>query len=246
MFTYRALTGLAVATAVVVLAAGAQAAKYKEIAVTNGGTISGKVLLGDAKPEVQTFTISKNPEVCGTGAREVEWVRTNGGGLLDAVVYLEKVAAGKPFPEQAKKIAIDQKGCRFTPFIQAMANGGEIEVLNSDGALHNIHTYELIKKARRTVFNVSQPNQGDRFVKKIKLRKGVAMKIECDAHDFMHGWIFVARNPYYALVDDNGEFTIGDVPPGKYVVKSWHGRLGEKKTTVEVKAGATAEANFSY
>ena len=242
----KVLKGLATVATMVALATGAQAAKYKEMAVSDGGTLSGKVKLKDAKPEAQSFTIAKNPEVCGTGTRDVDWVRTNGGALLDTVVYLEKVDAGKPFPAESQKIKIDQKTCRFEPYIQAMANGGELEAVNSDPVLHNIHTYELIKKARRTVINVSQPEQGNVFTKKIKLRRGVAMKIECDAHDFMHAWVFVAKNPYYAVVDENGAFTIGDIPPGKYVVKSWHGRLGEQEQTVEVQGGATAEANFTY
>jgi len=242
----KIFTAVAVIAGLAALASGAEAAKYKETTVTNGGTLSGKVLLKNAKPEVQPFTISKNPEVCGTGTRDVAWVRANGGALMDAVVYLEKVKAGKPFTADSKKIEIDQKTCTFEPYIQVMANGGELTAVNEDSVLHNIHTYELIKKARRTVFNVSQPDQGNAFTKKIKLRRGVAMKVECDAHDFMHAWVFVARNPYYALVNDKGEFTIGDIPPGKYVVKAWHGRLGEQKTTVEVKAGATAQANLTF
>jgi hypothetical protein len=205
-----------------------------------------KVLLGSAKTETESFIIAKDAEVCGTGSRAVDWVRANGDRLLDAVVYLEDVAQGKPFPPEANKIAVDQKGCRFTPFIQVMANEGELEAVNSDPVTHNIHTYELIKKARRTVINVSQPNQGDRLAKKIKLRKGVAMKVECDVHNFMHGFVFVASNPYYAVVDDNGEFSIADVPPGTYVVKSWHGRLGETEATVEVTAGGEAAMDISY
>lgn len=243
----KLLTLTAALCTAVLFAQGADAAKkYKEVAVTDGGAITGKVLLGGAKAETQVFTISKNPEVCGTGERPVEWVRANSDALLDVVVYLDKVEAGKPFPEAAKKIVMDQKGCRFRPYVQVMANGGMLDVMNSDPVLHNIHTYELIKKARRTVLNVSQPDQGTAVSKKIKLRKGVAMKIECDAHDFMHAWVFVARNPYYALVDDNGAFTITGVPPGKYVLKAWHGRLGEQETTVDVGAGGTVEASFSY
>ena len=84
------------------------------------------------------------------------------------------------------------------------------------------------------------------FDRRLSMRRGVAMKVECDAHDFMHAWVFVAKNPYYALVSENGEFTIADIPPGTYVVKSWHGRLGEEEMTVEVTAGGEAEADFSY
>ncbi|MFQ5973075.1 MAG: hypothetical protein ACE5Q3_12145 [Alphaproteobacteria bacterium] len=229
-----------------VMANPADAQSYKEVEVSDGGAISGKVLAGAAKAEAQTFTITKDPDVCGTGARTVEWVRVNGDALLDVVVYIEEIDAGKPFAAEAVQGTVDQTGCLYTPYLSVMANGGELSVVNSDGVLHNVHTYELIKKVRRTVVNVSQPEGSDPVVKTIKLRRGVAMKVECDVHDFMHAWVFAAQNPYYAVADENGEFTITDVPPGTYVVKSWHGRLGEQETTIEVKAGETAAAEFTY
>ncbi len=224
----------------------AMAKKYKEVEVTNGGTITGRVLAGDAQPEVEPFLITKDQSVCGEGERPVPWVRINGDALLDAVVYLEKVKEGKPFPEELKTAEIDQKACAFLPYLQAMANGGKLAMINSDPVTHNIHTYEIIGRARRTVINVSQSEQGNVVTKKIRLRKGVAMKVECDVHNFMHGWVFVAKNPYFAIVDENGNFTIDNVPPGKYVLKVWHGRLGDKETEVEVQAGGTVEASFSY
>ncbi len=237
---------LAVAVAVLVIVPGAQAKKYKEGEVADGGTITGQVMAGSAEAEVQSFPITKNPELCGEGNREVEWVRINDGALLDTVVYLVEVDAGKPFTEESQTLSINQQGCRFAPYLSTMANRGELHVTNSDGALHNIHTYELIGSARRTVINVSQPEAGDEFTKTIKLRKGNAMKVECDAHDFMHAWVFVAKNPYFAVVDENGQFTIEDVPPGTYEIRSWNGRLGEQEATVEVGANGSVEVNFSY
>lgn len=222
------------------------AKKYKEMEVADGGTITGKVLIGSAKPETQKFLIAKDPEVCGTGEREVAWVRANGDALLDAVVYLDKVEAGKPFAEEAKKTLIDQKGCTFIPYLSVVANKGELEALNSDPVTHNIHTYELIGRGRRTAINVSQSEQGNTISKKIKLRKGVAMKVECDVHNFMHGYVFVAPNPYFAKVGEDGSFAIDGVPPGTYTIKSWHGRLGEQEQTVEVTASGVAEVSFSY
>jgi uncharacterized protein (DUF2141 family) len=62
----------------------------------------------------------------------------------------------------------------------------------------------------------------------------------------MHAWVFVADNPYYAIADENGEFKITDLPPGKYVVKALHERLGEREATVEVEAGGNGKVNFSY
>jgi len=243
----RKIVSVMAAAALMALSPAANAASYKEITVSNGGTLTGSVSAGSNQTEVKTFTISKDPQICGTGTREVPFVQVNNGMLQNAVVFLYKVKEGKAFPEGLDKMTIEQKGCEFHPFLGFMQNKGELTVVNSDPTLHNIHTYEQIGKARRTVLNVSQPNKGDVVTKKIKLRKGDAMKVECDAHDFMHAFIFVAKNPYYAKVDDNGHYEITDIPPGKYKVKVWHGALGEIDAgEVEISAGQSVTLDASY
>ncbi len=72
------------------------------------------------------------------------------------------------------------------------------------------------------------------------------MKVECDAHDFMHGFVFVAKNPYYAKVAEDGTFSIDNVPPGKYTIKAWHGTLKDQKSKIEVAAGGTANVDFTF
>jgi len=234
-------------TAMIGLASTAQAGKYKAIDVTDGGSISGSVLSGDAVAETKSYTISKDPNICGEGTRDVNFVRINDGKLLDAVVFLEKVKTGKPFADEVASLEIDQKGCAFSPLLGVIENKGELTALNQDPTLHNIHVYEQIGKARRTLMNVSQPNQGDSVTKVIKVRKGNGLKIECDAHDFMHAFVFVAKNPYYAVVDENGAFSIGDIPAGTYKVSVWHGKLGQiAGGEVVVTAGGDTSIDLSY
>ena len=132
------------------------------------------------------------------------------------------------------------------PFMSVMTNDSMFEATNSDPVLHNIHTYEIMGRAKKTVMNVSQPKQGATTKKKVKLKRGAGMKIECDAHDFMHGFVFVAKNPYYAVVAEDGTYTINDIPAGKYKVKAWHGTLGEQKGKAEVTAGGSATVDFTF
>lgn len=233
-----------VALLVSVFPLSAVAAKYQVAEVKDGGSIAGKVTFSGDDAPAKIYSITKNPEVCGTGNREIDYVKVSNGALHDVVVFLDKVTSGKAFSDG--KGNLDQKGCEFLPFLQVMHNEQELEVLNSDPVSHNIHTYELIGKAKRTVINISQPKQGSVIKKKIKLRKGVGMKIECDQHDFMHGFVFVARNPYYAMVGEDGSFDIKDVPPGKYKIKAWHGTLGEQKADVTVEGGKAAAVNFDF
>lgn len=230
-----------------VMSLTARAAAYEEVEVKNGGSISGTIAFSGDDPAPKIHKITKDNDVCGTGNREIDYVKVNNGALTEAVVYLDKVKSGKPFPDaEAAKGDLDQKGCEFHPFLQVMHNDNEITALNSDPVAHNIHTYELIGRSKKTVFNVSQPDKGNLLKKKVKLKRGTAMKVECDQHDFMHGFVFVAKNPYYALVDEDGTFTIEDVPPGAYTVKAWHGTLGEKKGKITVEEGKAATVDFEF
>ncbi len=222
------------------------AATYTVEEVKDGGTITGKVSFSGDDPPPKTYTITKDPETCGTGDRLIDFVKVNNGALNDVVVYLEKVKSGKPFPESEANGDIDQKGCEFHPFLQVMHNDHEISVLNSDPVSHNIHTYELIGRAKKTVFNVSQPDKGSLIKKNVKLKRGTVMKVECDQHDFMHSFVFVAKNPYYAVVKEDGTFSIEGVPPGNYKLVAWHGFLGDEKTKVKVETGKILTANFEF
>lgn len=224
----------------------ASAAAYKVVDVSNGGTITGKVNFSGKDPDPKIFTITKDNDTCGTGERTIDFVRVTNGALNDTVVYLKKMKSGKAFPASLDKREIDQKKCGFMPFLSVMKNKDKLAVHNSDPVLHNIHTYEIIGKAKKTVFNVSQPPELKTINKTVKLKRGTSMKLECDAHDFMHGYVFVAKSPYFAVVKDDGSFSIDNVPPGTYKIIAWHGFLGEQKGKVTVAAGGKASVDFTF
>lgn len=241
----KALTALTLVAATGIPFA-VNAAAYKVTDVSNGGTITGKVNFSGKDPDPKIFTITKDNDTCGNGERKIDFVRVTNGALNDTVVYLKKVKSGKAFPASLDNPEINQKTCGFHPFLSVMKNKDKLLVRNSDPVLHNIHTYEIIGKAKKTVFNVSQPPELKTINKTVKLKRGTSMKLECDAHDFMHGYVFVAKNPYYAVVKDDGSFSIDNVPPGKYKIIAWHGFLGEKKGKVTVAAGGKASVDFTF
>lgn len=80
----------------------------------------------------------------------------------------------------------------------------------------------------------------------IRVTRGNAIKVECSAHEFMHSWLFVARNPYCAQVDEGGAFRISDLPAGQYRLRAWHPRLGFREAIVTVGAGQDADVVFDF
>jgi hypothetical protein len=225
----------------------AKQATYEVLPVSNGGTITGKVTFTGQAPPAKEFLITKDTKVCGTGNRQIVEVDVGDDvALKNVVVYIEGIAQGKDWQKPEGGYLIDQTACRFLPHLTVVPKGESVTILSSDPVLHNIHTYELIGRARRTMFNEGQPYEGFKFTKAIKPRRGNVIKLECDVHDFMHAWMFVANNPYYAVIEKTATYTIPDVPPGVYEVKAWHPVLGIKTAKVSVTAAGTAEVSFEF
>lgn len=220
---------------------------YEVSPPTGGAIVTGKIVFKGAVPTPKKLLITKDEDVCGKGSverREIDV--TKDGGLRHVVVFLEGVAKGKPWQKPSEGFVVDQKKCTFLPYLQVVPRGAELAIVNSDPVLHNIHPYELIGGARRTLFNVGQPIQGQRVTKTVKPRSGSVVRIECDAHNWMLGWMFVADSPYAAIVGDDGSFKIDDIPPGKYKLNAWHPFLGTVEREVNLPAGARQQIVLEF
>ena len=215
-------------------AAGAPAAAYEAVTVTDGGTIKGKVVFAGNPPAKKKIIPTKDKEACGSGVREVDQILLGPDKTVqDAVVYLKQIDKGKAWEKQAKAPAIDNQKCDFSPHVQVIP-AGDIEIVNSDPVLHNTHGF----LGKVTVFNVALPNQGQRIAKPLK--KSGMVRVECDAHGWMLGWIYVAENPYYAVSAKDGTFTLANVPPGSYTLVAWQEYAGAVEIPVTVKAKEVA------
>ncbi len=232
---------------------GESAKKYKEVEVADGGSISGKVTFEGALPDdaIENILITKNPDVCGTGEREVVWVDVKDGALRGAFVFIDKIKEGKAWPEPAGgAYLIDQKGCRFTPWAQVVKRG-PITIRNSDqGVLHNINTREMIgvekgRVVKRTMFNFGQPDPGE-IQQDIKPRRSSYIAMNCEAHNFMFGFMMAPTHPYAVVVGEDGSYSLDGVPPGKYTLKAWHPSFGIKKAKITVEAGGQVATDFAF
>ena len=219
-------------TVVALVSAAALLGESVPASAQGGGTIVGEVKLTGTAPPPKVVKVNKDVEVCGQEKKIAEVAAGPGGGLANAVVSVTDAKGAKP----AKKPALDQKGCEFHPAVLVMTPG-ELDILNSDGVLHNIHTFSTANPS----INKAKP----KFKKTMteKFEKPEVIKVQCDTHSWMHGWIVVSDNPA-AVTDEKGTFKLENVPPGKHKVEVMHPVLGKQSKEVEVKAGQEVKVSF--
>jgi len=227
----RACTAIVLAVSLAAFPARA----YESIDVSDGGTITGKVLY-TGHVATRKIIPTKDQEVCGNIRDEPEIIVGADKSVQDAIVYLRGVTKGKPWPKQERAPEIDNQKCRFMPPMQVVA-AGEVEVVNSDPVLHNTKAFY----GRRSAFNLALPNQGQRI--KAELPRPGEVRLECDAHGWMQGWVYVAESPYYAVTPQDGAFTITDVPAGSYTLVAFQPYTGPVEIPVTVKAKETTQVS---
>jgi plastocyanin len=213
-------------------------AEYREVPVTNGGTVSGVVLAAGDVPILPPQPVFKQLDVCGDTVPDERLVVGPGGALANAVVALIDVPAGKPVPRDGS-VVLDNRKCAFVPHVISATVGQTLEIRNSDSTLHDAHAW----LGTRSLFNVGILPERTR---RQPLTDTGLVQINCNIrHTWMHAYLFVAPDPYHAVTGANGRFTIDQVPPGTYTLRVWHELLGSIERPVTVESDKTATVDVA-
>ena len=247
----RLIGGLALGGALSMGMAG-WAAAYESVAVTNGGMLKGQVIFKGTPPPPKVFELWRFPDkiFCGGISDEKsrrllrEVIAGQDGGLKDVVVVIEGVQKGKPFTFESAKM--EANICQFLPFVSVVSDKRQITVANRDPVAHDIQGYAYDMSGIDIVLHrAALDKRGTTDV--VNLTKGrKVFTMQCGRHSYMQSWGYAIDNPYHAVTDLDGTFTIGDLPPGTYKVKAWHPILGSQERNVTVPAGGTASLEFTF
>ncbi|MFQ5683700.1 MAG: carboxypeptidase regulatory-like domain-containing protein [Candidatus Binatia bacterium] len=223
---------------------------YEVIKVKKGGLIKGQVKFVGKPSPAKPPKITKDQKFCGKVPDETTIVGP-GKGIKNVVVAIVNVEKGKAFDKKVTAL-IDNNKCRFAPHVQAIAKGQRIKIRNSDPLLHNTHPYLVKKPRNKTIVNLALPIQGQviditrRLSRKMRKDREDIIRIKCDAHEWMLGWLHVYDHPYFAVTDKKGTFSITNVPPGKYKVRAWHEALGQVEKDISIPASGKVSVKFKF
>jgi len=146
--------------------------------------------------------------------------KVSAAGLKSAeniAVYIDAIP-GKKFDHPTKHVAVDQRNLIFAPHTVVILQGTTVDFLNGDNVAHNVYWPSINGEKRfRHNLTIVSPSQ----MKSFEFNDLGAAQILCNLHPDMIGYILVVPTPYFALTGNDGTFSIKDVPPGNYTLKTW-------------------------
>lgn len=126
---------------------------------------------------------------------------------------------------------ITQKEQTFLPMVLPVTVGTTVYFVNEDQFFHNVYS-----NTPRSRFNIGRRPPGNSYAQKID--KTGPVKLSCDIHTHMSGVVLSLDTPYFTRVDENGLFSVTNLPDGRYRLEVFHPQHQTAFTDiVEVKGG---------
>ncbi len=228
----------------------------------NAATVTGTITFDGTEeytevPARKLLDINTNEQHCLTtakGTKSEELVVSKGKGIQNVVVYV-RVSGHKPTPLKENP-KLDQKDCRYLPHVIAVPTGTTVELTSDDPVAHNVNAHATKNEAKNLLIS----KKGQKFP--YTLTKAEAIKLTCDVHAWMSGYIVAVDSNFYTVTGqkdkkgnfihpdnyeksaDTGKYTIKDVAAGRARVVVWHETLGTANKTVQVPETGELKVDF--
>lgn len=155
-------------------------------------------------------------------------------------VYVD-VIPDKKFDPPKDHVVIDQRKMAFIPHVVAVQQGTTADFLNSDPVGHNVY-WPSVSGNKKLAHNLGTWPKGDK--KPFQFNDVGVVSLLCNVHPEMSGYVVVVPTPYFAVTDKDGNFSIKNVPAGKYTLKTWS-EDGKPTTQAVDVLGATADVELT-
>jgi plastocyanin len=191
------------------------------------GAIRGRVRFAETGS-----TVAPRPSVSDLGSTERPTVDRR-----TSVIYLDAVPR-QAFDElPVGRVRMDQRNEQFVPRLLAVTVGTIVDFPNSDAKFHNVFSL-----SKTHPFDLGRYPPGKSGFERFD-RPGL-VRVFCDIHSHMSGYILVFSHRYFAVTDAEGRYAMPRVPAGTYTLLLWSELGTAEPRRVTVTDGTIADVDF--
>jgi len=146
-----------------------------------------------------------------------------GQPLPDAVVIVKSHNAESDSWLPGAEVEIDQRDKQFIPHVLAITPGTLVNFPNSDDTRHHVYSFSKIQPFELKLYRANDSSP-------IKFDQTGIIKLGCNIHDSMKAYIYVSKEPFISVSDENGQASIyfpEDLKLQNLII--WHPQLNQQK-----------------
>ena len=175
------------------------------------------------------------------GSLNVVVTDKDGEPILDAVVMVTPTQGQIKAKKNQSTVVIDQVDKEFVHYVTVIPTDTPVQFPNSDNIRHHVYSFSPAKQFELPLYMGTS-------AKPVIFDKPGVVKLGCNIHDWMVGYLYITDAPYYKTTDKEGKAQLTGIPVGKYNVQLWHPRMAvsneASQQTIEV--GDTEKDTASF
>ena len=137
------------------------------------------------------------------------------------IVFLDDLENAPALAVPQERPKMRQANKKFNPETLPVLAGTTVDFPNDDRIFHNVFSLSRAKPVDLGIY-------GQGVVKSVLFDKPGLVKMYCNIHPNMVGYVLVLANPYFTQTDSQGRFVIPNAPLGKAVVRFWYSRTRDQ------------------
>ena len=134
---------------------------------------------------------------------------------------------------------MDQYNTEFHPRLLLVRVGQTVRFKNSEDTLHNVHVIDI--ETHDTAFNIATPVTG---AYEYVFENASVYDVSCGIHPSMAAFIVVTDSAFAVVAENDGAFSLPEVPSGNYTAWVWNLDRARRSARVVVIDDAATELNL--
>lgn len=205
--------------------------------------IFGQMHFQGEAPAAKVIHMARDAACRLPGSAEIvsdEFVVNANQTLRHVFVYL---AGGvvQQYPPPAEPVVLNQIGCQYQPHVFGIQTGQPLQILNSDDTMHNVHA----ASQHNPPFNLGMTRHVKQLTRTFT-HPEIMIPFRCNVHPWMSAYAGVLAHPFFQVTDAAGDYRLGPLPAGNYLVVAWHEKLGRRAQRVALGDSAAARFDFTF